>query len=239
MNEVPAPSPNHDARTAPVSLIVLHYTGMRTGAEALARMRDPEAKVSAHAMVETDGTVHRLVPDERRAWHAGLAEWAGQRDVNARSVGIEIVNPGHEHGYEDFPEAQILAVCGLVADAMARFGVPPEGVVGHADVAPHRKEDPGERFPWATLAGRGLALPPWDGSTPDEVPDGAGAMSLLEAIGYPVTTYGGAACTVAFQRRFVPAELGQGLNPATRAAIGWAAAYPKTPYPKTHGRNPA
>ena len=223
VNEIEAPSPNQDERTAPIGLIVLHYTGMRTGEEALGRMRDPEAKVSAHVMVETDGRVYRMVPDARRAWHAGVAEWAGQRDVNARSIGIEIVNPGHEWRYTDFPPAQIEAVCRLVADAMMRHAVPASGVIGHADVAPHRKEDPGERFPWATLAERGLALPPWDGTVPDELPDGAAAMTLLERIGYPVTTYGNAACAVAFQRRFVPAELGQGLNPATRAAIGWVA----------------
>ena len=221
--ETQAPSPNHDARTAPVSLVVLHYTGMRTGAEALARLRDPAAQVSAHVVVETDGEVFRLVPDERRAWHAGVAEWRGQQDVNARSVGIEIVNPGHEHGYADFPTEQVRAVCTLVEAALARFGLGPEAVVGHADVAPHRKEDPGERFPWATLAERGLALAPWDGTVPGAVPDGAGAMRLMEEIGYPVTRFGGAACTVAFQRRFAPGALGQGLDPATRAAIAWVA----------------
>lgn len=222
--ETPAPSPNQDERTAPVSLVVLHYTGMRTGEAALARMRDPQAKVSAHVMVGTDGRVFRMVPDDRRAWHAGVAEWRGQRDVNARSVGIEVVNPGHEWGYEDFPEAQVGAVCRLVRAALDRFGLGPEAVIGHADVAPHRKEDPGERFPWGTLAARGLALPPWDGTVRAGVPEGADALRLLEGIGYPVTAYGGAACCVAFQRRFVPAELGQGLSPATRAAIGWAAA---------------
>ena len=223
MNETHAPSPNHDERTAPVGLIVLHYTGMRTGQEALDRMRDPAAKVSAHAMVETDGRVFRLVPDERRAWHAGVAEWAGQRDVNARSIGVEIVNPGHEWGYADFPDEQIEAVCALVADAQARHGIDPAGVIGHADVAPHRKEDPGERFPWGTLAARGFALPPWDGTPPAATPEGFETLRLLEAIGYPVTTYGNAACAVAFQRRFVPSELGQGLSPRTRQAIGWVA----------------
>ena len=223
MTEIDATSPNQDERTAPIGLIVLHYTGMRTGEAALARMRDPAAKVSAHVMVETDGRVFRMVPDERRAWHAGVAEWAGRADVNARSIGIEVVNPGHEWGYADFPGAQVEAVCAVVADAMAHHGVPASGVIGHADVAPHRKEDPGERFPWATLAARGLALPPWDGTMPDDVPTGAAAMTLLERIGYPVTTYGGAACVVAFQRRFVPTELGQGLSPGTRAAIGWVA----------------
>ena len=223
MTEISAPSPNHDERAAPIELIVLHYTGMRTGDEALARMRDPAAKVSAHVMVETDGRVFRMVPDERRAWHAGAAEWRGRADVNARSLGIEIVNPGHEWGYTAFPDAQVEAVIGLVADARGRHGIPPEGVIGHADVAPHRKEDPGEKFPWNRLAKAGHALPPWDGTVPDDVPDGFGALRLLQRIGYPVATYGNAACAVAFQRRFAPGELGQGLSPATRAAIGWVA----------------
>lgn len=219
LEEVWAPSPNQDERTAPVSLIVLHYTGMRTGEEALARMRDPAAKVSAHVMVETDGRVFRMVPDERRAWHAGVAEWAGQRDVNARSVGIEIVNPGHEWGYQLFPDAQVEAVIALVAEARGKFAIPPEGVVGHSDVAPHRKEDPGEAFPWNRLALLGHALSPWDGAGPDELPDGAEALRLMARMGYAVESFGGAACTVAFQRRFAPDQVGRGLNHATRAAI--------------------
>ena len=222
--EIPAPSPNHDERGARIGLAVLHYTGMRTGEEALDRLRDREAGVSAHVLVETDGRVFRLVPDERRAWHAGVAEWAGAGAVNARSLGVEIVNPGHEWGYEPFTDAQVEAVCGLLVRWRDRYGLRPRDVVGHADVAPHRKEDPGELFPWDALAARGLALPPWTGEAPDEVPEGADALRLLAEIGYPVGSFGNAACTVAFQRRFAPAELGRGLSPATRAAIGWAAA---------------
>ena len=219
MTEIPAPSPNHDARGATVDMIVLHYTGMPTGEAALARMRDPAAKVSAHVMVETDGRVFRLVPDERRAWHAGVAEWAGRTDVNARSIGIEIVNPGHEWGYAAFPDTQVEAVVRLVAEARDRYGIPPERVVGHSDVAPHRKEDPGEAFPWGRLAMRGHALPPWDGSGPDDLPDGFEALRLMSGLGYAVERFGNAACTVAFQRRFAPSQVGRGLNHATRAAI--------------------
>ena len=221
MNLIDAPSANHDERGLPVSLIVLHYTGMRTGAEALDRLRDPAAGVSAHYLVEEDGRVFALVDEDRRAWHAGVAMWAGQDRINARSVGVEIVNPGHEWGYRDFPEAQMASVCDLVSGIAARHGVPPSRVVGHADVAPHRKEDPGERFDWDALAAHGLALPRWDGT--GEPADGAEALRLLEEIGYPVGPYGNAACTVAFQRRFAPHELGQGLNEATRRAIPWVA----------------
>ena len=219
MTPIDAPSPNHDERGLPVSMIVLHYTGMRTGEEALERLRDPEAGVSAHYLVEEDGRVFALVPEDKRAWHAGVAMWAGEDRINARSVGIEIVNPGHEWGYRDFPAAQMEAVCALTAAVAWRHAVPPARVVGHADVAPHRKEDPGERFDWGMLATLGLALPRWDGT--GEAVEGAAALNALEDIGYAVTAYGNAACTVAFQRRFAPAEVGQGLSEATRRAIPW------------------
>ena len=221
MSTIAAPSPNHDERGTAVSMIVLHYTGMATGEAALARLRDPNARVSAHYLVEEDGRIFALVPEERRAWHAGVAEWAGSRDVNAASVGIEIVNPGHEFGYRPFPEPQIQAVTSLVREVASRHGVPPARVVGHSDVAPHRKDDPGELFPWARLAREGVAQPVWDGTVPDVVPDGLGAAAQLERIGYPVVSFGVGACTLAFQRRFAPEELGQSLNPATRAAIAW------------------
>ena len=159
MTPIEAPSPNFDARTAPPDMIVLHYTGMETGEAALERLRDPEAKVSAHYLVEEDGRVFSLVPEERRAWHAGAAFWAGERDINARSIGVEIVNPGHEFGYREFPEAQIAAVIDLVGGIRERWTVPDARILGHSDVAPRRKEDPGELFPWKRLArGRSRAL---------------------------------------------------------------------------------
>src|SRR6201996_9284934 len=129
-------------------MAVLHYTGMRTVAEALARLRDPDAKVSAHYLVDEDGTILRLVPEARRAWHAGKSFWKGESDVNAVSVGIEIVNPGHEWGYRAFPDAQIEATIELVADIRTRWDVPDGRILGHSDVAPERKTDPGELFPW-------------------------------------------------------------------------------------------
>lgn len=218
--ETAHPSPNHDDRDGhAVCLIVLHYTGMRTGAEALERLCDPAAKVSAHYLVEEDGRIFRLVPEERRAWHAGVACWAGVEDVNARSIGVEIVNPGHEWGYRDFPAVQVQSVLDLVADLATRHGIAPSSVVGHSDVAPNRKDDPGEKFPWARLAEEGLALAPWSGDAVDPVPDGFAALALLEEIGYGVTRFGPSACLSAFQRRFAPRLLGQSLSPETRAAI--------------------
>jgi N-acetylmuramoyl-L-alanine amidase len=154
-----SPSPNWNERKLPVSLVVLHYTGMETAQAALARMCDPAAEVSAHYMIEEDGTVHRLVAEEHRAWHAGRSYWRGITDINSASIGIELVNPGHEHGYRPFPEAQMEALIPLLAGIMARHNIDPAGVLGHSDVAPARKEDPGELFEWEVLARYGLALP--------------------------------------------------------------------------------
>jgi len=153
-----APSPNFDARTAPPDILVLHYTGMKTGPEALDRLRDPDAKVSSHYMVEEDGRIFRLVPEERRAWHAGVSYWKGERNINGVSIGIEIVNPGHQFGYRPFPDAQVAAVIALLADIRSRWQIGDERIVGHSDVAPERKDDPGELFPWKRLAEAGHGL---------------------------------------------------------------------------------
>lgn len=155
---IDAPSPNFDARRAPPDVIVLHYTGMKTGDEAITRLRDPEARVSAHYVVEEDGRVLALVPEERRAWHAGRGVWQGETDVNSASIGIEIVNPGHEFGYRPFPEAQIARVIDLVADIRTRWTIPDARIIAHSDLAPDRKQDPGELFPWRRLAEAGHGL---------------------------------------------------------------------------------
>lgn len=155
---IDAPSPNFDQRRALPDAIVLHYTGMRTGEAALARLRDPEARVSAHYLVEEDGRVFRLVPEERRAWHAGRGVWQGETDLNAASIGIEIVNPGHEFGYRPFPAVQIEAVIALIGDIRQRWTVPDARIIAHSDLAPERKQDPGELFPWKQLAEAGHGL---------------------------------------------------------------------------------
>ena len=147
-----APSPNFDARKAPPDMVLLHYTGMRTAEGAVARLRDPAAQVSAHYVVEEDGRILRLVPEERRAWHAGQSWWQGDTDINAASIGVEIVNPGHEFGYRAFPDVQVEAVIALVADIRTRWSVTDARILGHSDVAPARKQDPGELFPWKRLA---------------------------------------------------------------------------------------
>ena len=195
-------SPNRDERKLPVTMVVLHYTGMQTAGEALDRMCDPEAKVSAHYMIEEDGTVTQLVPEEKRAWHAGQSYWRGINDVNSASVGIELVNPGHEWGYRPFPEAQMGALLPLLANILDRHDIPRANVVGHSDVAPARKQDPGELFDWERLARLRLALP-----TPrlgmHLVFDNPGAFYLaLERFGYDITD--GRAAVAAFQRRWRP-----------------------------------
>jgi N-acetylmuramoyl-L-alanine amidase len=158
MEFIEAPSPNFGPRKAPPHMLVAHYTGMRGGEAALARLRDPAAEVSAHYLVEEDGRVFRLVPEERRAWHAGKSSWRGETDVNGASIGIEIVNPGHEFGYRPFPEPQVAAVLALVTDIRGRWTIEDVNIVGHSDIAPDRKEDPGELFPWKRLAEAGHGL---------------------------------------------------------------------------------
>ncbi|MDB5694745.1 MAG: N-acetylmuramoyl-L-alanine amidase [Sphingomonas bacterium] len=196
------PSPNHDERALPITMIVLHYTGMQSAAAALARLCDPAAKVSAHYLVDEDGTVQALVAEDRRAWHAGASHWRGLTDVNSASVGIEIVNPGHEFGYRPFPPAQIGAVVRLVAEIKDRHEVTRGNIVGHSDIAPARKRDPGELFPWGELARRRLALPRPTKNLMDPQWTEGGFLLALERFGYDVTEP--MAAIMAFQRRFRP-----------------------------------
>ena len=199
---IPTPSPNFDERALPISMIVLHYTGMQGAAAALNRLCDPAAKVSAHYLVDEDGSVHALVAEDKRAWHAGRSHWRGVTDLNSASVGIEIVNPGHEFGYRPFPPAQVAAVVRLVHDIKDRHEITRGNIVGHSDIAPTRKRDPGELFPWNELARRRLALPRPTKKLMDPQWTGAGFLLALERFGYDVTEP--MAAIMAFQRRFRP-----------------------------------
>ena len=214
------PSPNFDDRKAPVELLILHYTGMPTGEDAMARLCDPAAKVSAHYTVEEDGRVFAHVAEEKRAWHAGVSCWKGKDDVNSRSIGIEIVNPGHEFGYQRFPAAQIESVVVLASDILSRHGIPAAHVLGHSDVAPDRKEDPGELFPWQHLAEQGIGLWAETGEVAGNLlgeHSAEGAVrelqDLLAKFGYCVKVdghYGERTRKVvtAFQRHFNPGDIG-------------------------------
>ncbi len=204
------PSPNQDDRPAdtPIDTLILHYTGMQSAQAAIDRLRDPDARVSSHYVVDEDGAVLRLVPEERRAWHAGISYWRGNRDLNGRSIGIEIVNPGHEWGYRDFPVLQLAAVCDLCLEILARHPIPARNVVGHSDVAPDRKQDPGEKFDWRALARNGVGL--WPEGAPDLGParlvhDEASlgkVRAALTDIGYPDGDF--ATVLRAFQRHWRP-----------------------------------
>ncbi|WP_265570630.1 N-acetylmuramoyl-L-alanine amidase [Sphingomicrobium nitratireducens] len=202
MDMVDRPSPNFNERQMPVSMIVLHYTGMPTAEAALERMTAASSEVSAHYCIDEAGTVYRLVDEEHRAWHAGKSYWRGMSDINSASVGIELVNPGHEFGYRAFPDEQIAALIPLLADIKDRHGISRGNVVGHSDIAPSRKEDPGELFPWWELAKRRLALPSPTRDLMDPFWTDAGFLLALERFGYDVKD--AKAAVIAFQRRFRP-----------------------------------
>ncbi len=218
------PSPNHDARPpgTAVDMLLLHYTGMPDAESALARMCDRAAKVSAHYMIDEDGSISRLVDETRRAWHAGAACWRGRRDVNAVSLGIEIVNPGHEHGYRTFPEAQTRALEALCREIVSRHPIPARHVLAHSDVAPGRRADPGEFFDWGRLAAAGIGLWPASGLKVDRAApvlrrgdSGARVAEIQEALarfGYCLPRHGTLdpeteTVIMAFQRHFRPARL--------------------------------
>jgi N-acetylmuramoyl-L-alanine amidase len=227
----PARSPNHGPRPdgVPVDILLVHYTGMPSGAAALERLCDPAAQVSAHYLVEEDGTVFDLVPEDRRAWHAGAGYWQGERDINSRSIGVELVNPGHEWGYRPFSTAQMSAFAELARGIMDRHGILPHRMLGHSDVAPARKEDPGELFDWRGLALRGVGFWP----DPGAEDDGSGyavaeAQHLLERFGYEVRQTGlldaqTRVAATAFQRHFIPDRVAYGIDAAfmrvLRAAV--------------------
>lgn len=187
------PSPNFTERRggAVPDMVVLHYTGMESAQAALERLCDPVAEVSAHYLITETGQVFRLVAEDKRAWHAGAARWGGVEDVNSRSIGVELANPGHALGYPPFPAPQMAALEGLLDGVLARWRIPPERVVGHAEVAPGRKIDPGEKFDWRRLARAGLAVwLDWEdrGAVADPDPDSiADAFATLaRRIGYAV-----------------------------------------------------
>jgi N-acetylmuramoyl-L-alanine amidase len=219
MRRVDRPSPNHDDRGgAAIDMLVLHYTGMKTAEEALTRLCDPAAKVSAHYTIDEDGTVYALVPEARRAWHAGVASWAGASDINARSIGIELVNPGHEFGYRDFAEGQIASLITLCHSILMRHPIPSARVLGHSDVAPARKEDPGELFPWQRLAKSGIGL--WPGAVAGDL--GADALTRY---GYDPNAPQDKTIT-AFQRHFRPKKLDGRWDSECAGLLAWLLTQP-------------
>ncbi len=226
------PSRNHDERPAgtPIDMLILHYTGTKTARDAIERLLNPATRRSAHYVVDEDGAILRLVPEERRAWHAGVSSWRGQTGLDDRSVGIEVVNPGHEWGYRDFPVLQLAAVCDLCLAILSRHPIPARNIVAHSDVAPDRKQDPGEKFEWNALAENGVGLWPSDVpnlGTGDPVRDATSlspVRAVLAEIGYRVTPEGAldpalAAVLRAFQRHWRPEAVTGQADAGTLARI--------------------
>jgi N-acetylmuramoyl-L-alanine amidase len=211
------PSPNWDERALPVTMAVIHYTEMAREA-ALDRLTDPDAKVSAHYFISEDGEVVRLVDEDRRAWHAGASYWRGHKDVNSASIGIELDHPGHGGGYREFADAQIEALIPLLNDIVRRHDIPRANVVGHSDVAPARKVDPGELFPWDRLAEYRLCLPRPEKLVLGDPFDNDGAFYLaLERFGYDITE--GRKAVEAFQRRWRPERIDGEIDGEVRAIL--------------------
>jgi N-acetylmuramoyl-L-alanine amidase len=209
-------SPNHGPRRADaaIDMLVLHYTGMETAAIALDRLCDPEKQVGAHYVIEEDGSIWRLVPEDRRAWHAGSSFWAGETDINSRSIGIELVNPGHGPDYRPFPDAQMAVLEELCGDILARHPIPPHRILGHSDVAPGRKRDPGELFDWRRLAAAGIGI--WPDIVAPALPDAADFTEHMRRFGY---ADGSIEAITAFQRHFHPTSLTGVADGETRARL--------------------
>ncbi len=212
------PSPNFNERQLPISMVVLHYTDMKPVETALEKMCDPEAEVSAHYCITEEGEVIRLIPEDKRAWHAGVSYWRGHKDVNSASIGIELDHPGHALGYRGFADAQIEALVPLLHRIVKAYDIPRANVVGHSDVSPLRKLDPGELFPWERLAEYGLCLPRPDKLSPDPVFDNDAAFYLaLERFGYDITD--GRKAVEAFQRRWRPERIDGVIDGEVRAIL--------------------
>ncbi|HLH12046.1 MAG TPA: N-acetylmuramoyl-L-alanine amidase [Methylovirgula sp.] len=227
------PSPNFGARKGkgPDS-IILHYTGMADGAAALARLSDPKAEVSAHYFIDETGDILQLVPEARRAWHAGQSCWAGESDMNSASIGIELQNGGHEFGAPAYPKAQIDAVIALCRDIACRHKIAPQRILAHSDIAPGRKIDPGEYFPWGTLAEAGIGLYVRPHPIENDPPLARGAkggavaavQGMLAAYGYDVEPSGDydertEIVVAAFQRHFRPARIDGKADRSTIATL--------------------
>lgn len=226
------PSPNFNARKdGGIRFVVIHYTGMKTADDALKRLCDQAAQVSAHYLINEDGGIARLVAEEQRAWHAGTSYWRGERDLNSASIGIELCNPGHDWGYRPFPHMQIAALKTLLGEIRARHHIAADGILGHSDIAPSRKADPGELFPWHELARENFGLWPEETRVLPGLPDLASAFRRLSEIGYAVPTTveegsdilnaesGATDVIKAFQRRYLPRQVDGHLDDVTATRI--------------------
>lgn len=202
-------SPNFDERNDEINFFILHYTGMKTAEEAIERLCCAEAQVSSHYTVDEDGTIYQHVDEQMRAWHAGVSSWLGENKINAKSIGIEIVNPGHEFGYREFNAPQLNALKELCLDILNRHNI--EHILAHSDIAPDRKQDPGELFPWKDFAKAGIGI--WPDVSDEDIIKGGMMQDVarnLRLIGYEATKPHN--MLIAFQRHFVPEVFKQGTE---------------------------
>ncbi len=233
-------SPNFDNRPLglKIDMLVVHYTGMLNGRLAIKRLCEPQAKVSCHYLIEEDGTIFRLVSEKHRAWHAGEASWDGDDNINDRSIGIELVNPGHEFGYRPFPERQMRELEKLCHDILDRRQIKPSRILGHSDVSPMRKEDPGELFDWERLAKAGIGIwPAMDPITDDFIPGSILDLQTgLNQLGYKLDKTGfidaNTRCVIlAFQSHWLPKGMTGTLDKETmwrlKTVLNVIKSYPK------------
>lgn len=204
MNVIQVFSPHFNERSLPINTLLIHYTDLPTTDEALSCLTRPDSRVSAHYLIDEKGKVYQLVSEEKRAWHAGKSYWRGCIDLNSCSIGIELSNPGHSHGYLPFPNEQIQSLVKLWTDIKSRWDIPSCRILGHSDVAPQRKQDPGHLFPWKALSQEGFGLWP-DVLSPPPSPSLPDLMESLHAIGYEITSPQDT--LLAFQRRFEPHKM--------------------------------
>jgi N-acetylmuramoyl-L-alanine amidase len=221
MNILQRPSQNFGNRAdgSVINKLIFHYTGMKSGEDSLSRMCDSAAEVSTHYFVDENGTITQLVDEEKRAWHAGASFWAGETDINGQSIGIELQNPGHEWGYREFPEQQIKSLVGLATDILIRHEIPARNVLGHSDIAPERKQDPGELFPWQRLAAMNVGYwPRYELETTSPDIAHSKLRENLSSFGYnPESSLSD--IVTAFQRHFRPTNIDGTVDSETALLI--------------------
>ncbi|MEE2655514.1 MAG: N-acetylmuramoyl-L-alanine amidase [Pseudomonadota bacterium] len=209
MKIIDYPSPNFGdrARGSVIDKLIFHYTGMHNSEMSLSRLCDQASEVSAHYFIDESGEIYHLVSEEKRAWHAGTSYWAGETDINSQSIGIELQNPGHEWGYRNFPDPQISALIQLATKILSDYKIPEKNVLGHSDISPERKVDPGELFPWKRLALKNIGYwPKLENKNLDIKMSKQEANQNLSLIGYhPGSSFH--AKLTAFQRHYRPLKL--------------------------------